>query len=112
MFLMLLFFILEKVQWNEVDIKFITLWLVKAKHITSIGKKVFSWLKMSKDVDCAYCKLCNKSFRIDGAGIRQVKSHQKSKNHKEKENILSGSSNQRTFIIIWNFCVNSELMCC
>ena len=36
-------------------------------------------------VDCAYCKLCNKSFRIDRAGIRQVKSHQKSKNHKEKE---------------------------
>ena len=36
----------------------------------------FVRLKKSKEVGCAYCKLSNKSFRIDGAGICQVKSHQ------------------------------------
>ena len=59
----------------------------------------FSWLKKLKDVDCAHCKLCNKSFRIDGGGIAQVKPHQRSKSHKDKENISSGSSKQRTFIV-------------
>ena len=44
----------------------------------------FSWVKKSKDADCAYCKLCNKSFRIDSGGMAQVKSHQRSKSHKEK----------------------------
>ena len=50
-------------------------------------------------MDCAHCKLCNKSFRIDGGGNSQVKSHQKSRSHKDRENISSGSSNQRTFIV-------------
>ena len=59
----------------------------------------FSWLKKSKVVDCAHCKLCNKSFRIDGGGIAQVKSHHRSKSHKDRKNIISGSSNQRTFIV-------------
>ena len=49
-------------------------------------------------MDCAHCKLCNKSFRIDSGGIAQVKS-QRSKSHKDRENISSGSSNQRTFIV-------------
>ena len=49
-------------------------------------------------MDCAHCKLCSKSFRIDGRGIAQVKSHQRSKKSKT-ENICSGSSNQRTFIV-------------
>ena len=45
----------------------------------------FSWLKKSKDVDCAHCKLCNKSFRSDGGGIPHVKSHQRSKSHKDRK---------------------------
>ena len=54
-----------------------------------------SWLKKSKDVDCVHCKLSNKSFRIDGGGIAQVKSYQRSKVIKT-ENISSCSTNQRT----------------
>ena len=49
-----------------------------SKYKTSYSLKWeedFSWLKKSKDVDCAHCKLCNKSFRIDRGGIAQVKSH-------------------------------------
>ena len=76
----------------------------------------FSWLKKSKDVDCAHCKLFNKSFRIDGGGNAQVKSHQRSRSHKDRENISSGSSSQRTFIVgsktvnlsPWTFALTQE----
>ena len=50
-------------------------------------------------MDCAHCKLFNKSFRIDGGGNAQVKSHQRSRSHKDRENISSGSSNQTTCIV-------------
>ena len=50
-------------------------------------------------MDCAHCKLFNKSFRIDGGGNAQVKSHQRSRSHKDRENISSGSSNQTKCIV-------------
>jgi len=30
---------------------------------------------MKNDVYCGYCKICLKSFKIDGSGVSQVKSH-------------------------------------
>ena len=72
-----------------------------------------SWLKKSKDVDCVHCKLSNKSFRIDGGGIAQVKSHQRSKSHKDRKQQWQHQSNDiycsiknREFIT-QNFCINS-----
>ena len=56
----------------------------------------FWWLRKAKEPDSAICSLCNKTFRIDGGGLAQVKSHQESKSHREKESI---DPNQRTFVI-------------
>ena len=47
------------------------------------------------DIYKAFCHQCFlKPFRIDGSGISQVKSHEKSGSHKNKE-----SQNQRTFSV-------------
>lgn len=70
-----------------------------SKSKTSYSSKweeQFSWLRKSTDADCAYCKLCNKSFRIDGGGISQVKSHQRARTHADKER--HRDSSQRTFV--------------
>ena len=69
-------------------------------------EKQFIWLQRSKVPDCAFCKLCQKSFRIDGAGVGQVKSHHKSKTHQDRENLSNGSTDQRTFIISANKTIN------
>ena len=57
----------------------------------------FQWLKKSKEEDSAFCSTCQKSFRIDGGGIAQVKSHEKGKVHPEKTKIVTGNSSHRTF---------------
>jgi len=31
---------------------------------------------MKNDVYCEYCNICLKSFKIDGTGVSQVKSHE------------------------------------
>ena len=70
-----------------------------SKFKTSYSSKwdeQFWWLRKAKEPDSAICSLCNKTFRIDGGGLAQVKSHQKSKSHSEKESI---DPNQRTFVI-------------
>ena len=54
-------------------------------------------MKKAKEPDCALCTTRKKVFRIDGGGIFQVKSHQKSKTHKEKESVYP---NQRTFVVV------------
>ena len=56
----------------------------------------FRWVTKSEEPDSAKCTLCNKSFRIDGSGVSQIKSHQRSKTHQEKEN---PDTNQRTFVV-------------
>ena len=45
----------------------------------------FAWLLKAKEPDSALCTTCNKVFRIDGGELAQVRSHQKSKSHREKE---------------------------
>lgn len=60
--------------------------------------KEWGWLKRTQEPYTAYCKLCKKSFRIDGAGIAQVKIHSKGVKHREVEKIISGRSNQARFI--------------
>lgn len=55
-------------------------------------EKQFPWLqKVNSDIYRAYCKICCKSFKVDGSGVSQVKSH--AKTHKED----SSNANQRTF---------------
>lgn len=46
----------------------------------------------------AKCKICNATFKIDGGGLSQVKSHSKSKKHMDSEKVLSGESSQTKFI--------------
>ena len=55
-------------------------------------EKDFRWLKRTVDSSCAFCKLCQKTFKIDASGISQVKSHASGAKHKERENILAGNS--------------------
>ena len=52
----------------------------------------FPWLaRVKSDIYKAYCKQCLKTFRIDGSGIAQVRSHAKC--HKKDE-----FGTQRTFV--------------
>ena len=62
----------------------------KTTYQKAWGKK-WLWLSSVKnDPYSGYCKLCYKTFNIDGSGASQVKKHESS--------ILNTSRNQRTFI--------------
>ena len=64
-------------------------------------EKEHPWLTaVVKDVYKAYCKLCNKTFQIDGSGLSQVKSHAYSSSHKKQ---VVNFSTQRTFSINADF---------
>ena len=67
----------------------------KTKYLFKWEEK-FRWVTKSEEPDSAKCTLYNKSFRIDGSGVSQIKSHQRSKTHQEKEN---SDTNQRTFVV-------------
>ena len=56
----------------------------------------FNWLTKSSKPDCGYCNLCKDDFRIDGSGVSQVKSHQKSKARQKREK--SVDKNRRKFV--------------
>ena len=44
----------------------------------------YSWITSVKgDKRKAFCKFCRKTFQLDGSGITQVKSHEKSNIHKK-----------------------------
>ena len=60
-------------------------------------EKDFRWLKRTVDSSCAFCKLCQKAFKIDASGIPQVKLHAFGAKHKGRENILAGNSSQSHF---------------
>ena len=60
-------------------------------------EKDFRWFKQTVDSSCAFCKLCQKMFKIDESGISQVKLHASGAKHKERENILAGDSSQSHF---------------
>ena len=58
-------------------------------------EKEHLWLTaVVQDVYTAFCKLCNKTFRIDGSGLSQVNSHACSNFHKKQ---VINFSTQRTF---------------
>ena len=55
-----------------------------------------TWLApMRNDVHRAYCKICLKSFKIDGSGLSQVKSHEKS----HKPGSVDQFSSQRMLVV-------------
>ena len=56
----------------------------------------FGWLRKAKKPDGTIPSVYNKTCRSDGGGLTEVKSHQKSKSHREKE---STEPNQRAFVI-------------
>ena len=60
-------------------------------------EKDFRWLKRTVDSSCAFCKLCQKTFKVGASGISQVKLHASGAKHKERENILAGNSSQSHF---------------
>ena len=60
-------------------------------------EKDFRCLKRTVDSSCAFCKLCQKAFKIDASGISQVKLHAFGAKRKGKENILVENSSQSHF---------------
>ena len=65
----------------------------KTTYQKAWGEK-WPWLSSVKnDPDCGYCKLCYKTFKIDGSGASQVKKHESSILHTSRN-----KTNQRTFI--------------
>ena len=60
-------------------------------------EKDFRWLKRTVDSSCAFCKLCQKAFKIDASGISQVKFRPFEAKHTGRENILAGNSSQSHF---------------
>ena len=60
-------------------------------------EKDFRWLKRTVDSSHAFCRLCQKTFKIDTSRISQVKLHASGAKHKERENILAGNSSQSHF---------------
>lgn len=66
---------------------------------SSEWERSFSWLKKCpSDTSSAMCKACNSTFKIDGSGIAQVKSHNKSVKHVSNVAVLSGTSSQAIFV--------------
>ena len=48
--------------------------------------KTIHWIKnVKKDASLAFCKLCDKTFQIDGGGISQVASHASGQLHVQYE---------------------------
>lgn len=61
-------------------------------------EKEFDWLTSSKQTTFeAYCKVCQKNFRIDNSGKCQIKQHSTKAMHIEKTNILDGKTSQMVF---------------
>ena len=60
-------------------------------------EKDFRWLKRTVDSSRAFCKLRQKTFKIDASGTSQVKLRASGAKHKERENILAGNSSQSHF---------------
>ena len=45
-------------------------------NYSSDWEKRYTWIKnVKKDASLAFCKLCDKTFRVDDGGISQVTSH-------------------------------------
>lgn len=66
---------------------------------SSEWEKTYNWLqRCPSDTSSAKCKICNCTFKVNGSGISQVKSHASSKKHSSAQNILSGNSSQTTFL--------------
>lgn len=63
---------------------------------SSEWQESYRWLRKCSDKFSAKCAICNLTFRIDNAGLCQVKSHEKSKKHVASTNILAGNSSQST----------------
>ena len=59
-----------------------------------VWEKDFKWLKRTVYSSCAFCKICEKTCKVDALGISQVKLHASGAKHKERENILVGNSSQ------------------
>lgn len=56
------------------------------------------WLTSSKQITFeAYCKVCQKNFRIDNSGKCQIKQLSTKATHIEKTNILDGKTSQMVF---------------
>jgi len=63
------------------------------RHVWMEGRP---WLEPMKNaVHRAYCKMCLKSFKIDGSGLSQVKSHEKS----HKSGAVDRFSSQRMLVV-------------
>ena len=45
-----------------------------------------------KDTSLAFCKLCDKTFRIDGGGMSQVTSHASGQLHLQREKVGQNQS--------------------
>lgn len=60
-------------------------------------ENTYKWIKKYSDKASALCKICNVHFKIDNAGLGQVKAHEKSNKHIRSANILAGNSSQSTF---------------
>ena len=58
----------------------------------------FSWLKKSKDVDCAHCKYAINHLEVT-VEVFPMLNHIRDQKVIKTENISSGSSNQRTFTV-------------
>ena len=61
----------------------------------STWESQFDWVKKDKDENCAFCKVCLLSFRIDNSGVSQVKAHGKTSSHNENERLKAGKTSQR-----------------
>ena len=55
-------------------------------NYSSDWEKRYSWIKnVKKDASLAFCKLCDKTFRIDGGSISQMTSHASGQLHLQRE---------------------------
>ena len=55
-------------------------------NYSSDWEKRYTWIKnVKKDASFAFCKLCDKTFRIDGSGISQLTSHASGQLHLQRK---------------------------
>ena len=55
-------------------------------NYSSDWEKWYTWRKnLKNDASLAFCKLCDKTFRIDGVGISQVTSHATGQLHLQRD---------------------------
>lgn len=65
---------------------------------SSEWERTFDWImKCPSDTSVAFCKTCKTTFKIDGGGISQAKSHSHSRKHVNADAALKGTSSQATF---------------